>query len=112
MVFFAMGEAAAREWLAAREAELLPVGYFHVVYTLPAELCDVAYQNKRVIYDLLMKASAQTTLTIADDPKRLGARIGITAVLHTLPVPRLDQVCSVPAPGKDAVEFPPAGTLG
>lgn len=83
MVFFAMGEAAAREWLAAREAELLPVGYFHVVYTLPAELCDVAYQNKRVIYDLLMKASAQTTLTIADDPKRLGARIGITAVLHT-----------------------------
>src|ERR1700693_5977459 len=75
--------AAAREWLAAREAEVLPVGYFHVVYTLPAELRDVAYQNKRVIYDLLMKASAQTTLTIADDPKRLGARIGITAVLHT-----------------------------
>src|SRR5207247_11243338 len=75
--------AAAREWLAAREAELLPVGYFHVVYTLPAELRDVAYQNKRVIYHLLMKASAQTTLTIAADPKRLGARIGITAVLHT-----------------------------
>jgi Putative transposase/Transposase zinc-binding domain len=75
--------AAARQWLAAREAELLPVGYFHVVYTLPAELRDVAYQNKRVIYDLLMKASAETTLTIADDPKRLGARIGITAVLHT-----------------------------
>ena len=75
--------AAARKWLAAREAELLPVGYFHVVYTLPAELRDVAYQNKRVIYDLLMKASAETTLAIADDPKRLGARIGITAVLHT-----------------------------
>ena len=75
--------AAAREWLAAREAELLPVGYFHVVYTLPAELRDVAYQNKRMIYHLLMKASAQTTLAIADDPKRLGARIGITAVLHT-----------------------------
>ena len=75
--------ATAREWLAAREAELLPAGYFHVVYTLPAELRDVAYQNKRVIYDLLMKASAETTLTIADDPKRLGARIGITAVLHT-----------------------------
>ncbi len=75
--------AAAREWLAAREAELLPVGYFHVVYTLPARLRDVAYQNKRVIYDLLMKAAAQTTLTIAADPKRLGARIGITAVLHT-----------------------------
>jgi Putative transposase/Transposase zinc-binding domain len=75
--------AAAREWLAARQAELLPVGYFHVVYTLPAQLRDLAYQNKRVIYHLLMKASAQTTLTIADDPKRLGARIGITAVLHT-----------------------------
>ena len=75
--------AAARKWLAAREAELLPVGYFHVVYTLPARLRDVAYQNKRVIYDLLMKAAADTTLTIAADPKRLGARIGITAVLHT-----------------------------
>ena len=75
--------AAARQWLAEREAELLPVGYFHVVYTLPAELRYVAYQNKRVIYDLLMKAAAETTLTIAADPKRLGARIGITAVLHT-----------------------------
>ena len=75
--------AAAREWLTAREAELLPVGYFHVVYTLPAELRDVAYQNKRVIYHLLIKAAAETTLTIAADPKRLGARIGITAVLHT-----------------------------
>jgi len=62
---------------------LLPVGYFHVVYTLPARLRDVAYQNKRVIYDLLMKAAAETTLTIAADPKRLGAKIGITAVLHT-----------------------------
>src|SRR5271166_6561820 len=61
----------------------LPVGYFHVVYTLPSQLRDVAYQNKRVIYDLLMKAAAETTLAIAADPKRLGARIGITAVLHT-----------------------------
>ena len=75
--------AAARKWLAEREAELLPVGYFHVVYTLPAPLRDIAYQNKRVIYDLLMKAAAETTLTIAADPKHLGARIGITAVLHT-----------------------------
>ena len=75
--------AAARQWLAEREAELLPVGYFHVVYTLPAELRDIAYQNKRVIYDLLMKASAKATLTIAADPKHLGARIGIIAVLHT-----------------------------
>jgi putative transposase/transposase-like zinc-binding protein len=74
---------AARKWLAEREAELLSVGYFHVVYTLPAELRDVAYQNKRVIYDLLIKAAADTTVTIAADPKRLGARIGITAVLHT-----------------------------
>ena len=75
--------AAARKWLAEREAELLPVGYFHVVYTLPAPLRDIAYQNKRVVYDLLMKAAAETTLTIAADRKRLGAKIGITAVLHT-----------------------------
>ena len=75
--------AAARRWLADREAELLPVEYFHVVYTLPAELRDIAYHNKPVIYDLLMKASAVTTLTIAADPEHLGARIGIIAVLHT-----------------------------
>ena len=62
---------------------MLPVGYFHVVYTLPSQLRDVAYQNKRVVYDHLMKAAAETTLTIAADPKHLGARIGITAVLHT-----------------------------
>ncbi len=60
-------------WLAEREAELLPVRYFHVVYTLPSELRDIAYQNKRVVYDLLMKAAAETTLAIAADPKRLGA---------------------------------------
>src|SRR5712672_4261175 len=75
--------AAARQWLAAREAELLPVGSFHVVYTVPAPIADIAYQNKRVIYDLLMKAAAETTLTIEADPTHLGARIGITAVLHT-----------------------------
>src|SRR5262245_55128495 len=75
--------AAARRWLAEREAELLPVEYFHVVYTLPAELRGIAYQNKAVIYDLLMKASAETTLAIAADPKHLGARIGSIAVLHT-----------------------------
>ena len=75
--------AAARKWLAEREAELLPVGYFHVVYTLPSQLRDIAYHNKRVVYDLLMKAAAETTLTIAADPKHLGAKIGITAVLHT-----------------------------
>jgi hypothetical protein len=75
--------AQARDWLAAREAELLPVPYFHVVYTLPGQLRDIAYQNKRVIYGILMKAAAETTLAIAADPKRLGAKIGITAVLHT-----------------------------
>lgn len=62
---------------------MLPVGYFHVVYTLPAPLRDIAWQNKRVVYDLLIKAAAETTITIAADPKRLGAKIGITAVLHT-----------------------------
>ena len=75
--------AASRDWLAEREAELLPVAYFHVVYTLPARIADIAYQNKQVIYDLLFKAAAKTTITIADDPKHLGARIGLTAVLHT-----------------------------
>ena len=74
---------AAKAWLAEREAELLPVGYFHVVFTLPGQIADIAYQNKAVVYDLLFKASAETVLTIAADPKRLGARIGITAVLHT-----------------------------
>jgi hypothetical protein len=75
--------AAAREWMAARATELLPVPYFHVVFTLPAAIGDIAYQNKAVIYDLLFTASAETMLTIAADPKHLGARIGITAVLHT-----------------------------
>lgn len=63
----------------------MPVPYFHVVYTLPSKLRDIAYQNKSVIYDLLMKAAAEMTLSIAADPKRFGARIGITAVLHVLP---------------------------
>ena len=75
--------AAAKEWLAEREAELLPVPYFHLVFTLPAPIADIAYQNKAVIYDLLFKAAAEATLTIAADPKHLGASIGITAVLHT-----------------------------
>jgi hypothetical protein len=75
--------AAAKEWLAEREAELLPVPYFHVVFTMPAPIADIAYQNKAVMYDLLFKAAADATLTIAADPKHLGAKIGITAVLHT-----------------------------
>jgi predicted Zn-ribbon and HTH transcriptional regulator len=75
--------AAAKDWLAQREAELLPVPYFHVVFTLPVAIADVAYQNRAVIYDILFKASAETLITIAADPKHLGARIGITSVLHT-----------------------------
>jgi Putative transposase/Transposase zinc-binding domain len=75
--------AAAKQWLAERQAELLPVPYFHVVFTLPAAIADIAYQNKAVIYDLLFKASSETVLAIAADSKHLGARIGITAVLHT-----------------------------
>jgi hypothetical protein len=69
--------------MEAREVELLPVPYFHVVFTLPAALADIAYQNKAVIYDLLFKASAETLLKIAADPRHLGARIAITSVLHT-----------------------------
>jgi hypothetical protein len=75
--------AAAREWLAEREAELLPVPYFHVVYTLPAPISDIAYTNKAVIYDLLFRASAETTLKIAATRRHLGARIGFMSVLHT-----------------------------
>jgi hypothetical protein len=75
--------AAARDWLAARQADLLPVGYFHVVFTLPAEIADIAYQNKAVVYDILFRAASEALLTIAADPKHLGARIGITAVLHS-----------------------------
>ena len=75
--------AAARGWLAEREAELLPTPYYHVVFTLPAAIGDIAYHNKAVIYDLMFKASAETMITIAADPKHLGARIGVTSVLHT-----------------------------
>ena len=75
--------SAARRWLEDRQADLLPVDYYHLVFTLPAPISDIAYQNKAVIYDLLFKATAETLLKIAADPKRLGARLGITAVLHT-----------------------------
>ncbi|HEY9233839.1 MAG TPA: IS91 family transposase [Phenylobacterium sp.] len=74
---------AARAWLAERQADLLPVPYFHVVFTLPAPLASIAFQNKAVIYDLLFKAAAETLATIAADPKHLGARVGLIAVLHT-----------------------------
>src|SRR5207244_812350 len=73
--------AAAKEWLADPQAELLPVSYFHVVFTLPGAIADIAYHNKAVVYDLLLKTAAETLITIAADPKHLGARIGLTAVL-------------------------------
>jgi hypothetical protein len=75
--------AAAKQWLADRKADLLPVTYYHVVFTLPAPVADIAYQNKAVVYDLLFRTAAETLITIAADPKHLGARIGLTAVLHT-----------------------------
>jgi len=75
--------AARAEWLAARERELLDVPYFHVVFTLPDELAAIALQNKRLCYGLLFHAAAKTLLTIAKDPKHLGADIGFLAVLHT-----------------------------
>ena len=74
---------AAKTWLAAREAELLPVRYFHLVFTLPRPIADIAHQNKREIYNLLMRVSADTVIKIAADPKHLGAKVGITSVLHT-----------------------------
>ena len=73
----------SKDWMQARMEDLLPVEYFHVVFTLPAEIAQIAYQNKAAVYGLLFQASAQTLLTIAADPKHLGARIGMTSVLHT-----------------------------
>jgi predicted Zn-ribbon and HTH transcriptional regulator len=74
---------AARQWLEDREAELLPVPYYHLVFTLPAVIGAIAFHNKATVYDLLFRAAAETLTTIAADPKHLGARIGLTAVLHT-----------------------------
>jgi len=75
--------AAARDWLDARQAELLPVPYYHVVFTLPARIADIAYQNKAVVYGILFRAAAEALITIAVDPRHLGARIGLTGVLHS-----------------------------
>jgi len=75
--------SAAKRWLQARQADLLPVEYYHVVFTLPAPIADIAYQNKAVMYGLLFDLAAEALLTIAADPKHLGARIGATLVLHT-----------------------------
>jgi Putative transposase/Transposase zinc-binding domain len=74
---------AAKRWLEARRADLLPVEYYHVVFTLPAPIADIAYQNKAVVYGLLFDVAAETLLRIAADPKHLGASIGATLVLHT-----------------------------
>ncbi|MGR3760296.1 IS91 family transposase [Roseobacteraceae bacterium NS-SX3] len=74
---------AARDWMAARADDLLPVEYFHVVFTLPAEIARIAYWNKKAVYGLLFRASAETVATIAADPRYLGARVGMTSVLHT-----------------------------
>lgn len=73
----------AKQWLADRQADLLPVEYYHLVFTLPAPIAEIAYQNKAVVYDLLFQATAETLRTLAADPKHLGARIGFTTVLHT-----------------------------
>jgi len=75
--------SAARRWLEARAADLLPVEYYHVVFTLPAPISDIAYTNKELIYGLLFDLTAETLRTIAADPKHLGARIGATLVLHS-----------------------------
>lgn len=74
---------AARDWMEARAEDLLPVEYFHVVFTMPAEIAKIAYWNKKAVYGLLFKASAETMTTIAADPKRMCAKIGMTSVLHT-----------------------------
>ena len=110
--------AAARAWLADREAELLPVPYYHVVFTLPAPIADIADQNKAEIYAILFRAAAETLITIAADPKHLGARIALTAVLHTWGSalthhPHIH--CIVPggglSPDRGALDLMPAGLL-
>src|ERR1700761_2991210 len=75
--------SAAHRWLEARQADLLPVEYFHVVFTLPASISAIAWYNKRIIYGLLLDIAADTLRTIAGDPRHLGAQIGATLVLHT-----------------------------
>lgn len=75
--------AAAKDWLAERQADLLPVAYYHLVFTLPAPIAAIAFQNKAAVYGLLFRAAAATLSTIAGDPKHLGARIGFTSGLHT-----------------------------
>jgi Transposase zinc-binding domain len=77
-------QTAARDrWIAKRQTEVLPVGYFHVVFTLPHELSALALQNKKEVYRLLLQASADTLLEVAANPKHLGAAIGFLSILHT-----------------------------
>ena len=76
------GQARA-EWLAARQAELLPVGYFHVVFTIPPAAAEIAFQNKATVYAILFRAAAETLRVVAADPRHLGAELGVVAVLHT-----------------------------
>jgi len=75
--------SAAHRWLEARELELLPVEYYHIVFTMPSLIADLAFQNPSVVYNILFKAASKTLLTIAADPKHLGARVAVSAVLHT-----------------------------
>jgi hypothetical protein len=75
--------SAAKRWLEDRQADLLPVEYYHLVFTLPASIGHIAYQNPALVYDLLFKVTAQTLRLIAADPKHLGVKVGMTAVLHT-----------------------------
>ncbi|MBK8598611.1 MAG: transposase [Holophagales bacterium] len=82
-VLAAIEACRTSRWVQARRTELLPVPYFHVVFTLPAPLADLSLQNKRLLYGLLLSAASRTLLTIAADPKHLGARIGFLSVLHT-----------------------------
>lgn len=74
---------AWERWIAARRQQLLPTRYVHAVFTLPAELAPLTVQNRKLVYDLLFRASAETLLELAGDPKHLGAEIGFSSVLHT-----------------------------
>ncbi len=101
---------AAAEWLARREAELLPVPYFHVVFTLPAQIGAIAYQNKTTVYGLLFKAAAETLLTIAADPKHLGAEIGENASRCDSPIrPSRGRTRRSPGPLRENAQRRPHG---
>jgi hypothetical protein len=110
------GQARA-EWLAARQIELLPAPYFHVVFTLPAPVAAIAFQNKAAVYAILFKAAAETLRVIAADPKHLGAEIGFVAVLHTwgqtLHITRMSIVsCRAVAWRQPAPALHPRGRVG